>query len=69
MIDQAELKDFLDWSNEHLSKKPEPFRHRFAPASDGLVAVAQGGSFSDGTHHSGGRRFLGWTTGKHWVLE
>ncbi|WP_116200184.1 hypothetical protein [Amycolatopsis circi] len=43
---------------------------RFAPAVAGLAHVVEGGRFTpegradDGT----GRRFLGWTTGKHWCL-
>lgn len=69
LMDQDDLKKFLDSSRESLSTKPEPFRERFAPAMEGLAAIAQGGRFdSDGTHSSGGCRFLGWTAGKHWLL-
>ncbi|MYW97860.1 hypothetical protein G3I59_46455 [Amycolatopsis rubida] len=43
---------------------------RFAPAVNGLAHVVEGGRFTpEGRTDSGtGRRFLGWTTGKHWCL-
>ncbi|UKD57487.1 hypothetical protein L3Q65_12420 [Amycolatopsis sp. FU40] len=43
---------------------------RFAPAVNGLAHVVEGGRFTaDGrTDDGAGRRFLGWTTGKHWCL-
>lgn len=43
---------------------------RFTPAVTGLAHVVDGGRFTpDGRTADGtGRRFLGWTTGKHWCL-
>jgi hypothetical protein len=68
MIEQAELNAFLDWCAHHLTEQTEDFRHRFAPAMEGLLTVARGDRFdSDGTHAAGGRRFLGWTTKRHWL--
>jgi hypothetical protein len=44
---------------------------RFGPAVDGLAYVIAGGAF-DATglapDPGGGRRFLGWTVGPHWIL-
>ncbi len=65
-----ETPRFLDWAREHLGKQNPDFRHRFAPALIGLEVVATGGRFgSDGVDRvTGGRRFLGWTVGRHWLL-
>ncbi|WP_409186766.1 hypothetical protein F9C11_22000 [Amycolatopsis sp. VS8301801F10] len=42
---------------------------RFAPAVTGLAHVVEGGRFTpEGRTDDGGRRFLGWTTGRHWCL-
>jgi len=43
---------------------------RFGPAVTGLSTVVEGGRFTpDGrTGDGAGRRFLGWTAGKHWCL-
>ncbi|WP_134662852.1 MULTISPECIES: hypothetical protein [unclassified Amycolatopsis] len=43
---------------------------RFTPAVTGLAHVVEGGRFTPEGRIGGGtgRRFLGWTTGKHWCL-
>jgi hypothetical protein len=66
-----EMPRFLDWASEHVGKQRADFRHRFAPALAGLQVVAAGGRFgSDGLDPAtGGRRFLGWTVGRHWLLS
>jgi len=65
-----EIPRFFDWADEHLAKQREDFRERFSPVMIGLHAVASGGEFSrDGVHSpSWGRRFLGWTLDRHWLL-
>jgi hypothetical protein len=65
-----EIHGFLDWADEHLAEQREGFRERFAQVMVGLHAVASGGEFApDGVHGpSGGRRFLGWTLERHWLL-
>ena len=70
MAHESELPRFLDWADEHLAKQREGFRDRFAPAMAGLHAVAAGRRFDgDGFDPaSGGRRFLGWTLERHWML-
>jgi hypothetical protein len=61
---------FLDWGDVFIAKQRAGFRNRFAPLLTGLRVVAAGECFgSDGVHAaSGGRRFLGWSVGKHWLL-
>jgi hypothetical protein len=66
-----ETPRFLDWASEHVGKQRADFRQRFAPALAGLQLVATGGRFgSDGLDpSSSGRRFFGWTIGRHWLLS
>lgn len=65
-----EMQRFFAWADEHLRVQREDFQQRFAPAMGGLRAVAAGDRFSeDGwTPTATGRRFLGWTVGRHWLL-
>jgi hypothetical protein len=66
-----ETTRFLAWAGDHIETQRADFRHRFAPALAGLQAVATGGRFDhDGLDRAtGGRRFLGWTAGRHWLLS
>jgi hypothetical protein len=64
-----DAESFLGWALEHFEKQTPPFRARFGPAMRGLSHVMRGGRFDAlGLTPDGGRRFLGWTTGRHWVL-
>jgi len=50
----------------------EELQARFQPVIDGLAHVLAGGRFdADGSapDPGGGRRFLGWTAGRHWILD
>lgn len=70
LLDQSEINAFLDWSAAHLEGQRDEFRRRFAPVTQGLVVVAGGDHFDPDGYHapSGGRRFLGWSVGRHWLL-
>ena len=70
LVERVDLESFLAWSAEYVSKQNPKFQVRFAPVLSGLRAVVEGDYFeSDGIHRgSGGRRFLGWSVGKHWLL-
>jgi hypothetical protein len=68
LLPDDERNAFLGWCREHFEQQPAHFRRRFAPAMNGLLAVADGDTFdSEGRHYSGGVRFLGWTTDRHWL--
>jgi hypothetical protein len=41
---------------------------RFGPAADGLTAVIAGARFTGDGTIGAGRRFLGWSIGRHWAL-
>ena len=51
------------------ANEPDEWRARFAPVLDGLDAVLGGGGFdATGRVDATGRRFLGWSVGRHWLL-
>ncbi|MFI6474858.1 hypothetical protein ACIBL5_31885 [Streptomyces sp. NPDC050516] len=67
---------FLARLEEETVRHPAHVAARLAPAMAGLRLVADGGSFAaDGTGSgtadgaSVPRRFLGWTTGRHWMRD
>jgi hypothetical protein len=70
LIDDGEVFRFADWAEEYLANQREEFRLRFAPAMSGVQMVLSGGRFDrNGVDlGTGGRRFLGWTLGRHWLL-
>ncbi len=61
---------FLDWSVERLELHPAEFQQRFEPVIAGLRASMAAERFDErGVHPaSGGRRFLAFTAGTHWIL-
>ncbi len=69
LVDQAEVALFLDWSASHLNEQRDEFHRRFMPVMAGLTAIAGGERFDLQGYHapSGGRRFLGWSVGRHWL--
>lgn len=64
-----EQRRFLSTLDEEAARHPAHVRSRLAPALAGLVRTAEGGAFgADGTADGGrARRFLGWSTGPHWM--
>lgn len=66
--DVDSVNSTLKLLQEHFETRGSEFKVRFEPALLGLREVAAGSRFSeDGSLPSGGRRLLGWTTGKHWL--
>lgn len=70
LLDGAKVGEFIEWSENHFAKQSTGFIACFGPALTGMKAVCEGDRFdSEGLHPgSGGRRFLGWSVGKHWLL-
>jgi hypothetical protein len=68
--DQGDLAGFVDWATGHVQKCRPDFRARFEPVMAGLRTVVAGHAFgADGIDvATGGRRFLGWSVGSHWLL-
>lgn len=69
----AEMEAFLHWTSEHLEQQPEPFRTRLKPALVGLERALRRLPPEELSANASGQtvvpRFLGWTTGKHWLLS
>jgi len=65
----AEQTRLLAGLDAETARHPAHVAARLAPALAGLRLVADGGSFTaDGTALGGrARRFLGWSTGEHWL--
>lgn len=66
LLPQVEAGLFIRWAADHLEAQPGPFQKRFAPALNGLVQAHDGTPLVE---EANARRFLGWTTSKHWLLE
>ncbi|MEE1839625.1 hypothetical protein [Streptomyces sp. JV190] len=63
LCEAAEQARVIARLGEETARHPEHVSARLAPALIGLRRAAAGGSPETG----GGRRFLGWTTGPHWL--
>ena len=70
LANSSEVAAFQDWSFSHLGDQQVEFARRFEPVMAGLHVAIKGETFGlDGRHvASGGRRFLGWTLKRHWLL-
>ena len=70
LVPASELTDFLDWADSYLAEQGDVFARRFQPALDGLVLASRGHVMpADGVDESGARRFIGWASQTHWLLE
>lgn len=63
-LSNTQVQMFLAWADEHLTSQPIAFQERFRPALVGLVQVASGATIT-----LPARRFLGWSVGRHWLME
>lgn len=65
LCDNQDRRGFLDSAEIRLARYPVHLAGRLAPVVDGLRWVLHGGSFTD--PDATGRRFLGWSTNRHWM--
>ena len=69
-MQQHEVAAFLDGPEQRLLHENSDFGHRFMPAMQGLRLANQGVRFEDAPQSFGElQRFLGWTTGRHWLMR
>jgi hypothetical protein len=59
---------FVAYAEERLAAQPAHVRDRLAPVIAGLAHISDGGEFDRNGEGGSGRRFLGWTTERHWML-
>lgn len=64
LVEPAEQRALAGWMVRHLAEQSAEFQSRFRPAFMGLSAAIEGRRISD----NGGRRLLGWTLGRHWMM-
>lgn len=62
-----ERAEFVGWARTRVEAKPEHVGRRLEPALSGLEHVVAGGNFDADGGSAGGRRFLGWSVGRHWM--
>lgn len=61
---------FMECGTDLLHSEAETFRQRFSPAWKGLLMACAGATPPDDpAEPEGGRRFLGWTRGIHWLMR
>ncbi len=68
LLPDSDVAAFLRWAGDHLDEQRDEFRDRFRPALNGLVLAAGGRSPAGNCGSESGRRFLGWSNTKHWLL-
>lgn len=69
LMPRPEVEAFLAWASEHLDAESPALGARFRPALEGLARAARGLPPEDPARPDLARRFLGWTTGPHWLLR
>jgi hypothetical protein len=70
LLPPDEIRVFLKWAEEHLSKQEQDFRVRFHTALRGLAVAAEGRSLDDRPAvEQEARRLLGWSKERHWLLS
>jgi hypothetical protein len=67
--DTGDPRPLVDQFHVDLAAAPETVRARLSPALIGLGYIAAGGRFTGEHTPAGGRRLLGWTTGRHWMRD
>jgi hypothetical protein len=68
-MDAAEAEAFLAWTEERLTGQPNHVVAVMSPVVRGLRDVVRGRSFDADGMSENGRQLLGWTVGRHWILE
>ncbi len=69
---EASVQPFLAWASTHLEKQLPEFQIRFRPAMEGLSRSLDRLPSEmpiDSAEAVRARRFLGWTTGTHWLID
>ena len=68
-LPEADVQAFLAWADQKLADRPVHVVAVLDPVVRGLGDLVLGARFDADGRTESGRRLLGWTTGRHWVLE
>jgi hypothetical protein len=70
MAPPGTMEAWLPWAQSLLSSQPNLVQQRLLPVLRGLQHIVGGGSFDADVHAPhGARRLVGWTTGRHWMIN
>lgn len=64
----AEQRRTVDELKTRASDQPQDWQRRFAPVIAGLDEILAGARFDEQGRVGEGRRYLGWSVGRHWLL-
>lgn len=67
LTETATQRQVIAGFRDQWAPAPADWRDRFEPALTGLERIAAGARFDDMGRLDGGRRFLGWSVGPHWM--
>ena len=70
LLDSSEIRSFIQWTRAEAVRQKSTGAEQLELAVAGLELVVNGGSIDqlDAEGAFQARRFLGWTTGRHWLL-
>ncbi|HEY6252477.1 MAG TPA: hypothetical protein VI685_21185, partial [Candidatus Angelobacter sp.] len=70
LLDSSEIRAFIQWTRAEAVRQKSTRAEQFESAVAGLELVVNGGSIDQQDVQGAfqARRFLGWTTGRHWLL-
>lgn len=79
LLPKAEIDDCLHWMNNYLGEQADDFEYRFRPAMNGLMLsrnlyeediLSKDKDWSDSSlaRENNAKRFLGWSSAKHWLM-
>lgn len=70
-LDAETTSSFVNWARTEIARQSSPLARRLGPAISGLELVVSGKTFDQrgsSEANTRARRFLGWSTGQHWLL-
>ena len=65
----ADADGFVTWARARVDEQPAHVAAVMTPVLGGLRDVMDGAGFDQDGRSENGRRLLGWTVGRHWVLD
>jgi hypothetical protein len=68
-MNAAEVETFLTWTDERLAEQRSHVEAVMRPVTGGLRDVILGSTFDAEGRSENGRQLLGWTVGRHWILD